>query len=795
MDAGKPNQAMQFSIVVPAYNGADHIEAALHRLLTLNAHGFAYQVIVVDDASTDNTLAIAQRLTHQYPHLTVIGSAKNGGPGIARNLGVQHSQGAWVLFVDSDDQLVPDALVQLHNAIQQTPELDIIGFNWQYTHVAETTPIGQKHKGARQDGGWLQQPKDTLISKYLRLQMDGSVIYTAMRRTLLVEHAIRFADGYHEDVDYIYQVYWYAQHPLYLNEVLYLKQSREGSIVNTISDKHLYGFLRAWHAIAHFTQQQDAAKWQALRAQHAIGLVAVLATRVREIVRRATDLSHAASLYETLFDALNDNLDFMDTPEVLRLHTKYVMIARHFIDTFQSDSGPHAAPSSLSKAEELNAFVNDVMHKTWSCIDLHHSVFLAPDQIRTCCKRFFVEGEMRGDVALLDVPTDQPTIVSPQRILKAKQQLHTQINAGEASGCDGCPFLEFKDWGPLDTLQIKYLSFEYHSVCNLKCTYCSDTYFGGKQANYDVKRLLDQLLDAHALEACGTVVWGGGEPVVGKDFDAMLEKTVARIPNATQRVLTNSVKHNKTVQRLVDEAKVAVTTSIDAGSDATYKEVRGMASLRKAMKHLQRYAAHHPEQVTVKYIFTEGNCSLEEVRGFIALVKEYQLLDCNFQISCDFKHETIALDAVIAMIAMYGLLTDAGCGLVFFDDLLRQRLSQAHNDSEKHIRQALAQMGLGHILADRTAYRKVAIWGAGWQSKYLIEKTSFFRDVDVAYFIDSRKSRIGERFMEHDIVGPDTLLGSDIPVVIAAVQNLPIIYRSFKELGLDESRLVKQLII
>ena len=309
-----------------------------------------------------------------------------------------------------------------------------------------------------------------------------------------------------------------------------------------------------------------------------------------------------------------------------------------------------------------------------------------------------------------------------------------------------------------------------------------------------VKLLVDKEADSHSLDQCSTVVWGGGEPVVGKDFDAMLEETIKRIPKAAQRVLTNSVRHNKTVQRLLLENKVSVTTSVDAGTDETYAKVRGMASLHKAMANLKKYAEANSSQVTVKYIFTDGNYSLDEVMAFISLVHDYKLINCNFQISCDFKHETIALDAVISMIVMYGLLSDAGCRLVFFDDLLWQRLGEAHAESEKAIKLALDELGLGHTLADKSAYGKVAIWGAGWQSRYLIEKSAFFKDVDVEFFIDSRPSRIGERFMDHDIVGPDTLLKSDIPVVISAVQNLPLIYRSFMELGMDESRLIRKLI-
>ncbi|MDP3744227.1 MAG: glycosyltransferase [Methylotenera sp.] len=778
----------QFSVVIPAYNAAADVQSCLESLLDQQFDPAHYEIILVDDCSTDATYEIASQLATSHANLHVIKTPCNAGPGIARNMGVSQARGVWVMFLDSDDTLVGDALLKLEAYIaSQADELDAVGYNWTFSTGEVSAPSLQS--AGRRDQATLVLSKHELLKKYLSLHMDGSVIYTAVRRQLIMEYSLIFAKGYHEDVDYIYMVYWHARRIGYLNKVLYYKGWRVDSIVNTISPKHILGFMRAWREISIFTQAQDAQRWHEFSTYYRTGLVGVVATRAREIARRASSSQQAAELYACLYTCLSDDLASITDDIGTLPKTKYGQITAKFISTMQDPD-----MSAMQKATSISEYIGGIMSKSWSCIDLHHSVFMAPDQIRTCCKRFFVDGNMRGDVALMDVPAGNITYITPEHILKAKQSLHNKINSGEDSGCSGCPFLEFKDWGALDKLEVKYLSFEYHSVCNLKCSYCSDTYFGGKQANYDVKRLLEKLLDSHALDNCGTVVWGGGEPVVGKHFDVMLEKTVARIPNATQRVLTNSVKHNKTVQRLLAENKVSVTTSVDAGTDDTYTKIRGMASLNKAMANLQKYAEANSSQVTVKYIFTEGNCSIDEVRAFISLVHDYKLIDCNFQISCDFKHETIALDAVISMIVMYGLLTDAACRLVFFDDLLRQRLGEAHAESEHVIKLALKELGLGHILADKLAYKSVAIWGAGWQSKYLIENSAFFKDVDVEYFIDSRPSRIGERFMDHDIVGPDTLLQSDIPVVIAAVQNLPLIYKSFVALGLDESRLVKKLI-
>lgn len=780
---------LHFSVVIPAYNAAKDISHCLASVFVQEFDPAGYEVLLVDDCSTDATRDIASGIAHSHGNLRVMSTLKKSGPGIARNIGVSQVRGRWIIFLDSDDTLASNLLRHLKEFIDtQAGDLDAVGYNWSFASAdhgnSSLPPAGRRDQAA------LGLNRTDLLKKYLCLHMDGSVIYTAVRRELITHNHLCFAEGYHEDVDYIFMVYWHARRVGYLDEVLYYKGWRSGSIVNTISRQHVQGFMRAWARIAAFVQTHDEGLWNSVHSFYRTGLVGAVATRAREIYRRAGSPAQATELYTELYECLGK--EFGSSPiEADEIPTsQYGQITANFLTVMQDRN-----LSSLQKGAAISRFIGEAIAKSWSCIDLHHSLFLSPDQIRTCCKRFFVEGALRGDVVLLNVPPDNLAPITPELIRKAKQRLHHEINSGGKSACQGCPFLEFKEWGSLDTLELKYLSFEYHSVCNLKCSYCSDVYFGGRQPHYDVKHLVNELSECHALDNCSTVVWGGGEPVVDKDFDALLEDMVRRLPHASQRVLTNSVKHNKTVQRLLAENSLSVTTSVDAGTEKTYVKVRGMPSLNKAMANLRQYAEANSSQVTVKYIFTDDNRSLEEVRAFVALVTDYKLIDCNFQISCDFKHETLTLDTVVSMIVMYGLLIDAGCRIAYFDDLLRQRLSKRHAEAAESIQHTLKGLGLSHILADNSAYESVAIWGAGWQSRYLIEKSAFFRNVKVAYFIDSRPSVIGKNFMGHEIFGPDTLLKSGIPVVISAVQNLPLIHRSFVALGLDRSRLINKLIL
>lgn len=273
--------------------------------------------------------------------------------------------------------------------------------------------------------------------------------------------------------------------------------------------------------------------------------------------------------------------------------TGYFQIARAFFDVVEDGS-----EISCEGARQLLDAIADLDGRSWSCTDLHHSLFLRADEVRTCCKRFFVDGERRGDVVLYDFAGQGP--LELEDIVLAKRALHRDLNSGRPSACDGCDFMSFEKWGSIDPLDIRYLSIENHSVCSMKCTYCGPEYFGGLKEKYDTRATIDSLLEVGALDNCDTVVWGGGEPVIGRAFDTMLNTIAEKTNQAEQRVLTNSVRTSKAVKELIAQGRVAVTTSIDAGSPQTFKSIRGLDAMERVLCNLRSYAEVDPSRVTVK---------------------------------------------------------------------------------------------------------------------------------------------------------------------------------------------------
>ncbi|MEM6519495.1 MAG: glycosyltransferase family 2 protein [Cyanobacteria bacterium P01_C01_bin.70] len=99
----------EVSIIIPAYNTAAYIKRAIESVLEQTFKDF--EIVVVDDASTDNTVEVLNSI--QDPRLKVFCQAQNGGAGAARNRALKEATGNWIAVLDSDDWYAPQRLERL----------------------------------------------------------------------------------------------------------------------------------------------------------------------------------------------------------------------------------------------------------------------------------------------------------------------------------------------------------------------------------------------------------------------------------------------------------------------------------------------------------------------------------------------------------------------------------------------------------------------------------------------------------------------------------------------------------
>ncbi len=126
----------QISVVLPAYNGSCYLAEAINSVLKQTYR--SYELIVVDDGSTDDTALVLQPYLNQelrQPSIRYVYQT-NQGVGAARNHGIRLAQADWIAFLDQDDVWLPDKLALQVDCLESQPQLGIVHSGWQIVDAA-----------------------------------------------------------------------------------------------------------------------------------------------------------------------------------------------------------------------------------------------------------------------------------------------------------------------------------------------------------------------------------------------------------------------------------------------------------------------------------------------------------------------------------------------------------------------------------------------------------------------------------------------------------------------------------
>ena len=228
---------VKISIIIPVYNAEMYLDAVLTSVLDQSMH--SYEVILVDDGSTDASSLICDRYSATDPRFRTI-HKPNGGVSSARNAGLNLAKGEYVMFLDSDDALMPDAL---ENMLKDGTDEDLVlGGYTVYVGDVPTRSV-HPHKERSYKGNEMTSFLDANIRRNCEM-LDAPWAKLYRRRTI---RDLRFCEdlSYAEDKLFVFGFLSICNSARTCAAPVYAYHIRPGSLGSDIaSDRHLQQLRR-----------------------------------------------------------------------------------------------------------------------------------------------------------------------------------------------------------------------------------------------------------------------------------------------------------------------------------------------------------------------------------------------------------------------------------------------------------------------------------------------------------------------------------------------------------------------
>lgn len=225
------------SIIIPIYNVENYIERCIWSVLNQTMKRF--ELILVDDCSSDNSIEIAENLINKYKgndiDIYVYHHKENIGLSASRNTGIKHAKGDYVFFLDSDDFLTQECVCSFLKILEKYPDVDIVQGNTDSNVVSVKKAVGidgRRLPEYTENHNWIE--KGLLNSKIIPVTAWNKLI----RRDLILQYQLFFYEGIiHEDVLWCFflskVVHTYAVN----RYITYIYWQRENSIMTSCKVK------------------------------------------------------------------------------------------------------------------------------------------------------------------------------------------------------------------------------------------------------------------------------------------------------------------------------------------------------------------------------------------------------------------------------------------------------------------------------------------------------------------------------------------------------------------------------
>lgn len=246
----------EVSIIMPLYNATQYVELCLQSICNQTFDDI--EVVMIDDCSKDDTVEVVERYISQYTGnilLRLLCNQQNMGPGKTRNRGINLATGKYIMFVDSDDLLPPDAVCQMQNAANSYGvEAVLSNFSFMQPET-DTIPLSLPMSDEYPLIATGQYETNTTIFSF-RSKFVGVPWGKLILRSFLAENEITFSDAYREEDSCWWLLCLFRLSNIYvLNKPLYFYRKGHDSLMTVnnndeymlnqkiINLKHAYNYV------------------------------------------------------------------------------------------------------------------------------------------------------------------------------------------------------------------------------------------------------------------------------------------------------------------------------------------------------------------------------------------------------------------------------------------------------------------------------------------------------------------------------------------------------------------------
>ncbi len=237
-------EAVSISVILPVYNTAEFLPFTLRNIVAeqFNNTGDSWELIIVDDGSSDSSAVIAREWVNRFPSNISFFRTANRGVSSARNLGLSHARGCYVYFIDSDDILLAGTLPQL---LSHAAGADLIKFIFREISTPEYFRLTLDVPPANLSDEDFSRHS---ASEFIRITngLTGPPSHhgawaTIYRRQFLLDNSLSFDPGLAVGEDIILTWSAMQRNPsiLFADRALYLYHQRSGSALHALSPERL----------------------------------------------------------------------------------------------------------------------------------------------------------------------------------------------------------------------------------------------------------------------------------------------------------------------------------------------------------------------------------------------------------------------------------------------------------------------------------------------------------------------------------------------------------------------------